>query len=74
MSVRLQIIRNGHVVEEYESLEPLKAMVMMLDDVNKMIEFTAAILMALTLYRAGVRSRAFRIGSFKVKFQGGDET
>ena len=73
MSVRLQIIRNGHVVEEYESLEPLKAMVMMLDDVNKMIEFTAAILMALTLYRAGVRSRAFRIGSFKVKFRGGDD-
>ena len=73
MSVKLQIIRDGHVVEEYDSFEPLKAMVMMLDDVNKMIEFTAAILMALTLYRAGVRSRAFSIGSLHVRFQGGDD-
>ena len=73
MSVRLQIIRNGHVVEEYDSFEPLKAMVAILDDANKMIEFTAAIQMALTLYRAGVGSGSFSIGSFQVRFQGGDD-
>ena len=74
MSTKLQILRHGHIIEEYESLEHLKTIAALLDDTRKIIEFIAAIQMALTLYQAGVRSGAFRIGSFRVKFQGGDET
>ena len=71
MSVRLQIIRGGHVIDEYESLEHLKTIAALLDDEKKIMEFIAGIQMA--LYKSGVKSRAFRIGSFKVKFRGGDD-
>jgi len=73
MSVRLQILRDGHVIDEYESLEHLKTIAALLDDEKKIIEFIASIQVALTLYKSGVKSRAFRIGSFKVKFRGGDD-
>jgi len=74
MSVRLQILRDGHVIDEYESLEHLKTIVALLDDEKKIIEFIAGIQMALTLYKSGIKSRTFRLGSIRVKFQGGDET
>jgi len=73
MSVKLQIIRGGHVVKEYDSLEHLEAIVALLDTPRKIVEFIGAILVALTLYQSGAKSGAFRIGSFRVKFQGGDD-
>ena len=73
MSTKLQILRHGHIIEEYESLEHLKTIAALLDDTRKIIEFIAGIQMALTLYRAGVRSGSFKIGSIGVKFQQGDE-
>ena len=73
MSVRLQIIRGGHVIDEYDSLEHLKTIAALLDDEKKIIEFISAIQMALTLYRSGIKSRAFSIGSFHVRLQGGDD-
>ena len=72
MSVKLQILRHGHVVEEYDSLEHLKTIAALLDD-TKIIEFIAAIQTAITLYRSGVRTGSFRVGSFPVRFQGGDD-
>ena len=73
MSVRLQILGDGHVIDEYESLEHLKTIAALLDDEKKIIEFIAGIQMALTLYKSGVKSRAFSIGSLHVRFQGGDD-
>ena len=73
MSVKLQIIRGGRVVKEYDSLEHLEAIVALLDTPRKIVEFIAAILMALTLYQAGAKSGAFRLGSIRVRFKGGDE-
>ena len=73
MTVKLQILRGGHVIEEYDSLEHLKTIAALLGDAKKVIEFIAAIQMALTLYQAGARSGVFRVGSFRVKFQGGDD-
>ena len=73
MSARLQIIRNGHIIGEYDDLKNLKTIVALLDDPKKIVEFIGAILVALTLYQSEVKSGAFRIGSFRVKFQGGDD-
>ena len=72
MSIRLQILRDGHVIDEYDSLEHLKTIVALLDD-EKIIEFISAIQTAITLYRGGAKFGAFRIGSFRIKFQGGDD-
>lgn len=72
MSIKLQILRDGHVIEEYDSLEHLKTIVALLDDA-KIIEFISAVQMALTLYRSGVRTGSFRVGSFPVRFKGGDD-
>ena len=74
MSVKLEILRSGRVIGEYDDLKHLKVIVALLDDPRKIVEFIAAILMALTLYRSGAKSGAFRLGSIRVKFQGGDET
>ena len=73
MSVKLEILRSGRVIGEYDDLEHLKVVVALLDDSRKIVEFIAAILMALTLYRSGAKSGAFRLGSIRVRFKGGDE-
>jgi len=73
MSVKLQILRNGHIIGEYDSLKHLKTIAALLDDPNKIVEFIAAILMALNLYRSGIKAGAFRIGCIGVRFKGGDD-
>ena len=73
MSVKLEVLRGGRVIGEYDDLKHLKVIVALLDDPRKIMEFIAAILMALTLYRSGAKSGAFRVGSIGVRFQGGDK-
>jgi len=73
MSVKLEVLRGGRVIGEYDDLKHLKVIVALLDDPRKIVEFIAAMLMALTLYQAGARSGVFRIGSIRVKFHGGDD-
>jgi len=72
MSVKLQILRDGHLVGEYDSLDPLRTITALLDDLNKVVEFIAAIQMALSFYRAGAESAEFRIGSVRVRFMKGE--
>jgi len=69
MSTKLQILRHGHIIKEYESLEHLQAII---TTSNNPIEIIASILTALQLYRSGVRVASFKVGSVRVRFSGGE--